>query len=110
MGTWSSENFGNDAALDLVCSVANNVKKELAAPSGVEDLELVMAAVAILKALIEHCHAPRPDSSEIIALRDKVLAIYDAEIDELDPSPEFKAERRKVIEQTFDEFLALIHH
>jgi hypothetical protein len=68
-----------------------------------------MAAVAILKTLIEHCRAPRPERNEIVALRDSLLAVYDAEIDGLDPDPEFKVERRKVIERTFGEFLNLLN-
>ena len=56
-------------------------------PSGFEDIDLIMAAVAMRKALVEHCHAYAPKRVEIEALRDAVLTVCDAEIEELHPKP-----------------------
>ena len=52
------------------------------------DDELKMAAVAILKVLVQHCHALPPERAKLESLRDSILTVYDAEIDDLDPSPE----------------------
>lgn len=108
MGTWDAGNFDNDSALNFVSGVADGVRQEMAPPEEVEEIELVMAAVAIYKALVAHCHAPPPAATQIGELKDAVLQLYDAQIDELDPDPEFKTQRRGVIEQTFDEFLRLL--
>ena len=108
MGTWDSGNFENDTAVDLVAELSESVSQEIRPPECVEDDELIMAAVAVLKVLVQHCHAAPPERAKIESVRDAVLTVYDAEIDGLDPSPEYKAERRQVIEQTFAQFLALI--
>ena len=108
MGTWAEGNFDNDSALDFVEEIADTVAKEIAEPDGVEDIELVMAAVAVQKALVEHCHAPPPEKSLIESLKSSILKVYDREIDDLDPDPEYKGARRRVIEQTFDEYLGIL--
>jgi hypothetical protein len=108
MGTWAEGNFDNDYALDFVGDIANEVAGEMSAPEMVEDVDLVMAAVAVRKALVEHCHAPAPKHAEIEKLKLAVLAVYDKEIDGLDPGEEYKEKRRAVIEKTFDDFLMLL--
>ena len=108
MGTWAAGVFENDASLDLVSDVADEVKKEMAPPDSVEDTDQVLAAVAILKVLVEHCHVPPPELAEIESLKVVVLDLYDKEIDGLDPDEDFKVQRRGVIERTFDEFIAPI--
>ncbi len=108
MGTWDAGNFDNDAALGLVHNLTLNLQEQLTPPDEVEELSLIMGAVAVYKVLIERCYASPPERDQIAELRETVLSIYDAEIDELDPSPAFKTKRRSVIEQTFQEFLQLI--
>jgi hypothetical protein len=108
MGAWAEGNFDNDTALDLVVGVARDVAKEMSAPSCVEDVDLVMAAVAVRKALVEHCCAPWPERAEIESLKSAVLSVYDEEIDGLEPKADYKFGRRRVIEETFDQFLALL--
>lgn len=108
MGTWAEGNFDNDTALDFVADAANNVAKGMSPPSGMEDVDSVMAAVAVRKALTEHCHAPAPERQVIESLKAAVLAVYDQEIDDLAPDPDYKVARRRVIAQTFDQFLQLL--
>ena len=108
MGTWAEGNFDNDSALDLVADIADEVAKEMTPPEEVEDIDLVMGAVAIRMALVQHCHAPRPNAAEIASLKLAVLSVYDEQIDGLEPEPEFKINRRQVISDTFDEFIALL--
>jgi hypothetical protein len=108
MGTWAEGNFDNDASLDFVSDIARELRKEMSPTDEVEDLDLVMAAVAMLKALVEHCHAPAPEREEIESLKTDVLALYDEQIDGLEPQGDFKEKRRAVIQKTFDEFLELL--
>jgi hypothetical protein len=108
MGAWADGNFDNDSALDFVADIANDVAREMAPPGGVEDIDLVMAAVAVCKTLVEHCHAPHPDRAKIESLKAEVLSMFDEQIDELEPKPDYKVGRRAAIVATFDEFLALL--
>lgn len=108
MGSWASGNFENDAALDLLSDVVKNLDQELTAPDEVEDIDMLMGAVAIRKALVEHLPANPPPREQIEELKEAVLQLYDDEIDSLEPEEEYKAERRQVIEKTFDDFLKLL--
>jgi hypothetical protein len=108
MGTWGSGNFAGDAALDFVESIAAEVDKELVPPEDFGDIEIIMAAVATRVVLIEHCNANPPERIAVETLRDSVLEMYDEEIEGRDSDPEYLAERRRVIEQTFDALLKLI--
>lgn len=108
MATWAEGNFDSDSAMDFVSDIARELRKEMSPPEEVEDLGLVMAAVAMLQTLVEHCHAPAPKIAEIESLRKQVLSVYDEQIDGLDPDDDFKEKRRGVIEKTFDEFLELL--
>lgn len=111
MGTFGAGNFENDAALDLVSEVLAVATTEIEAfcdsdDVGIEDLEQIMAAVAIHLVLGEHCAAGAPEVDFAVRLRDKVLAIFDEEISDLDPSGEFAAERRAVLVDTFARYEA----
>ena len=111
MGTFGAGNFESDAALDLVAETRAVTEGALTAfldsdDVGVEDLERVMAAVAIHLVLDEHCGAGAPEVDFAIRLRDKALAIFDEEMPELDPDGEFAAERRTVIVETFKRYEA----
>ena len=66
MGTWGEGIFDNDAALDAVDHVLKAATDEIEAfclsdRCGVEDLEAVMACVAIHLTLHEHCQSSAPD-------------------------------------------------
>jgi hypothetical protein len=108
VGTWAAGNFDSDAALDLVEHFAETVREEIGTPQDVEDLEQTMAAVSVLKVLVEHCHASAPNVKEIETLRDGILRIYDEQIDGLVPHPDYKVNRRLTIVATFDEFTRLV--
>jgi hypothetical protein len=108
VGTWAAGNFDSDAALDLVEHFAETVREEIAKPVDVGDLEEIMAAVSVLKVLVEHCHASAPDTEEIDSLRDAILEVYDEQIDGLEPHPDYKRDRRRTIVGTFDDFTRLV--
>ncbi len=73
MGVWAEGNFDNDAALDLVAGIAAEVAEEMSLPDEVEDIDLVMAAVAVRMALVEHCHAPRRNETKLSRLKSRSL-------------------------------------
>lgn len=109
MGAWGSGNFENDAALDMVEGVLAVAMTEIEAfcssdRVGVEDIDDIMAGVAIHLALHEHCSASAPDSDLARTLREKVLRIYDEQIDSLAPGADYKAERRARLVETLSRY------
>ena len=111
MGTWGSGNFENDAALGLVEDVLKSATSEVEAfcasdRVGIEDLEEIVAGVAIHLALHEHCHATAPKLNLVLGLREKILRIYDEQVDSLDPQDDYKAQRRATIADTLRRYEA----
>src|SRR5262245_26265019 len=105
MGTWGPGNFENDAALDMVEEVRAAATAEVEAfcgsdQVGIEDLDDILAGVAIHLALHEHCNASPPDLDVALNLREKALRIYDEQIDSLEPQGDYKAVRRATIAET----------
>jgi len=93
MGTWSSGNFDNDAAQDIL-SIARDVfwpqidgflRSDRAT---VEDIDETLACIAIHLALIKGVGVKPPDREFSTALRQKIVRIYDEQIDGLKPKPE----------------------
>jgi hypothetical protein len=110
MGTAGAGVFENDAAMDARDDVTSHITSAIedflgAEMFGVEDTESVVAYVALLTGLIETCQANRPGLQKAAGWQGKVLEAFDNEIDELDPAPGFKEERRAVIVTTFERFL-----
>ncbi len=71
-----------------------------------------MPSVELLALLYETYGGTLPEVAIVRGWREKYIAGYDSYIDRLSPSPGYKEERRRVIEQTFDrlERLAKKHH
>lgn len=102
MGTFGGGNFDNDAALDILDAVRAVVDPEIdgfvqSDDAGVEDLEQVIACIAIKIALIEQCNLEPPSPEEARSLQDKILDIFDREIESLEPVDGYVEDRRKVI-------------
>lgn len=112
MGTWGSGNFENDAALDAFGGVVDDLVERLEeafdAEIYIEDVEGEIALVEVLAVLGEHCARPYLDRTKVVAWAERVLAAYDAQIDGLEPTEDFKRERRAVIERTFGRLLAVL--
>jgi hypothetical protein len=112
MGTFGPGNFENDAALDMRGAVCHVVETELggflrAEESDVEELEEIVACVAIKIALIEQCGLGPPSRDEAVALRTKILDLFDRDFEQLEPAEGFAEERRQVIAETLDKFVRL---
>jgi len=109
MATFSADNFGNDGAQGylamLTAKLVATIKEVLAdaerlAPD--EDGEtLLMPSVEVLALLCERYGTAPPKPATVRQWGAKYLAAFDRGIDRLKPTPEFKAERRRVIEKTF---------
>lgn len=114
MGTWAAGNFDSDRALDYVGEIIDQLTSTVASCLEEGDADLdeggeseLMPSVAIIKVLSEHCGAAPPKSDVIESWRRQYLAIYDEQIDDLEPDPEYKVERRATIDTTFTQLVAL---
>ena|SRR5579872_5759533 len=114
MGTWGAGNFDSDAALDYIGEVTGAIEARIEACLADEDASaldedgegVLMPSVALLSVLHEHCKAGPPKPEAVLRWKRQYLAIFDDQIDDLDPVPGYKEERRAVIEGTFDRLAA----
>ena len=106
---WGVDNFDNDGAMDYLSMqtmhltatikavVADDARLELD-----EDGEtLLMPSVELLALLCERYNAEPPRPNRCGSGGINTWTVFDRDIDELAPSPEFKVGRRKAIEKTF---------
>ncbi len=110
MGTWGPSNFENDAALDFI---NREVDRYVGIIQGIfadeqrfrldEDAEgMLTPSIEILQLLCEHAGGVLPQKLDVAAWKTHYLAMYDDQIDDLEPQGDFKQQRRAVIEATFD--------
>ena len=109
MGNWGPGNFDSDAALEMAEVVLKVATSEIeafcaSARVSVEDLDDIMAGVAIHLTLHEHCNASAPNLALVRKLRKKVLRLYDKGIDSLEPAADYKRRRRAPIVKTLDRY------
>ncbi|MBV9469156.1 MAG: DUF4259 domain-containing protein [Abitibacteriaceae bacterium] len=110
MGTWGSGNFENDGALDYVGSIIVELRSRIERCLADEDAvaldeegeAVVVPSVQIIALLCEHCKAAPPEASVVARWKDEYFAVFDEQIDSLEPKPGFKERRRAVILATFD--------
>ena len=114
MGTWGTGNFENDGALDYVGRLVGDLTNTITRCFDTDNASLdedgeseLMPSVAIIAILSERCGAAPPKPEVVESWRSKYLAIYDEQIDELEPDPDYKVERRKTIDATFAELTQL---
>lgn len=127
MGSFDAGNFDNDAALDARQEILDQLIgaiQEFVESDGycVEDTDSTMAYVDMLATLLEHTAdtptqptSPTPelltilktmkgnptlDLETVTAWKHKILQVYDDEIDDLMPDPEYTVKRREIIETT----------
>jgi hypothetical protein len=112
MGVWDAGNFQSDYALDylstniigpLVAKLEAVVDNpQLAEPDERVSAE-VMVAVEVLCVLCTRCGGVPPKPQLVEECRSTYLRVWDGYIDKLSPKPDFKEERRRVIESSFAE-------
>src|SRR5690606_1188291 len=102
MGTWDAGPFSNDAAMDFVGDVIDNIAQPIhdfmAEPLIDEGFDEAFAAVAMLNSLMPLTGAQAWHNGDTLdgkPVREALLKCYDEQIDDLDPDPDFKAAQRK---------------
>jgi hypothetical protein len=106
---WGVGNFDNDAAVDYLSMLTMQLTATITAVAADderlaldEDGEtMLMPSVEVLALLCERYNAEPPKPAAVQQWREKYLAVYDRQIDTLNPSAEFRVGRRRAIEQTF---------
>jgi hypothetical protein len=61
--------------------------------------------IQILSVLCEHCRAVLKKNLDIAAWEAQYLAMYVDQIDEMEPTDDYKHQRRVIIEATFDKVI-----
>ncbi len=110
MGTMGPDILDSDEASDawatLVADLVDEVREPLEADIETEDIEGTLAIVHALAILGTHgrkLHLARADAE---AWRDAVLAAYDTQIDDLEPSARYRVERREALVDLFGRLAA----
>jgi hypothetical protein len=114
MGTWGTDNFQNDGALDyvgdLVDELSTRIEEVLASEARAradgEGETTLVPSVAIITLLCDACNAAPPKPTRITDWRTRYLAVFDRTMPALDFRGDFTAPRRAVVEETFDKLLA----
>lgn len=109
MGTWGPGNFDNDGAADSLGAIAAQLERTIDECFADEDRSwldedgeaMLMPSVDLLTLLCEHRPVLPPPAGVIGGWRERYLAIFDEQIDGLDPEAEFKVARCRMIEETF---------
>lgn len=114
MGSWGPGNFEDDRACDYLLDLVKRLRQDIEAcfaGTGLDQLNLddgnriVMPALDIMATLAEHYRpwgSPPVDKKTVQSWKERYLVLYDAEIDEHWPKPEYKEGRRQVVAETFD--------
>jgi hypothetical protein len=119
MGTWGAGNFDDDTAADHLSILTGRLRAEVgkAIDAGAGEIEpdeyggvAVPCNVELLALIAEQrwVGTMLPSLEVAEAWKKKYLDVWDGYIDELEPSEEWKKERRAVLVQTFDRLLEQI--
>jgi hypothetical protein len=114
MGIWGHGNFQNDAALDYVDELVDQLVKRIEScfegtnldPDELGEAELI-PSVHILAWLCQETGTVPPEADTVEGWKTRYLNNWDATIDGLDPDPDYKVQRRQTIAETFDRLIAL---
>ncbi|MDQ2800317.1 MAG: hypothetical protein M3Y13_11840 [Armatimonadota bacterium] len=68
------------------------------------DEAVIVPSVAVMSVLCEHCQAEPPKPEVVARWEQAYLAIFDAQIEDLQPAAGYTTERRQVIAETFRKF------
>jgi hypothetical protein len=106
MGTWGTGTFDGDGPCDYLDGVLDRLEEDIegcfAGELNLGDGEDVLVpALQIWSVLHERCGGHLPEPEKIRQWRDAYLPVYDRQMPEL-ADEAFTAERRKIIQETFD--------
>jgi hypothetical protein len=119
VGTWGSGNFDSDTSADHLSILTARLVREVEEAMAGDRVELepdeywgvaVPCNLEILHVLTSRRWAGvvLPGAETVEAWKATYLAVWDASIDELEPAPEHKTQRRAVLERTFDQLAEAI--
>lgn len=119
MGTWGSGNFDSDTAADHLSILTARLVREVEDAMAGDPVELepdeywgvvVPCNLEILQVLANQrwVGVELPKAATVQAWKSTYLAVWDANIDELEPTPEHKTQRRTALERTFDQLAETI--
>lgn len=112
MGSWGHGNFDNDTAADhlgiVTARLVDEITRAMADPSELEPDEYwgvaVPCNVELLCVIAEQSWTgvtlPSPETVE--TWRTTYLDVWESTIDDLEPAPDDRAQRRAVLDATFD--------
>ena len=110
MGTWAAGNFDNDGALDYVGDVIDGLVARIEECFADEEMSrldefgeaVIVPSIEIISLLHENCKAAPPKAEVVSNWKTRFLAIFDEQIDGLEPAEDYAIERRVVIVATFE--------
>lgn len=114
MGTWAHGNFDNDTALDWLAEITgtllNEIQEAMNSPESLEadewDGDTVPCKIELLCVMNENGMTPTwPEKATLEGWKATYLDVWDSSIDELDPDPDYKLQRRATLVKTFDRML-----
>jgi hypothetical protein len=114
VGTWGSGNFESDTALDHLSIVVARLVTEVAEAMAGDPVEIepdeywgvaVPCNLELLHVLDQagYTHGNLPEAGVVEEWKKTFMAVWERNIDGLEPSPGFKEERRSVLSRTFDQ-------
>jgi hypothetical protein len=110
MGTWGAGPFANDAALDFVGGITDQlveaVESFVRVPRIDEGFDEAFAAVAVLNLIAAGSNAHRPEPAVVRQWRDAMLKCFDEQIEELAPAGGFADEQRSKVVEQLDRLIA----
>ena len=117
MGTWDSGNFDNDTAADhlydIIDGLIKDIREAMESPVELEADEYWGNAVPCnveLLTLIGKQHYAGfhlPNSEEIVKWKETFMNAWLGSIDGLEPKEDYKNERIKILNETFDGLIEL---
>ncbi|MYW04890.1 DUF4259 domain-containing protein [Streptomyces sp. SID3343] len=114
MGTWGSGNFDSDTSADHLSGITDRLVEEVAEAMTGDLVEIEadeywgVAVPCNLELLLlldrtGHVGVSLPRADVIAGWKETFMAVWDRTIDGLEPKPDYRAERRAVLERTFDQ-------
>lgn len=118
MGTWGAGNFDSDDSREFLDETIEKFHKTIEDCLQPENFEvfflehfgepMLMPTVDMIVTLCEHYHSsPRLEVEKVNYWKELYLRVYDETVDTFGPKAEWKINRRKVIEDTFNKLEAL---
>ncbi|RZT77821.1 uncharacterized protein DUF4259 [Micromonospora violae] len=118
MGSWGNGNFDNDTAADHLGILTDRLIAEVAEAMSGDPVEIepdeywgvaVPCNLELLHLIAQQNYvgANLPDPDTIADWRTKFLTVWEGAIDDLEPTPDHKEQRRAYLVRTFDQLAEL---